>query len=176
MNDACAQTRTMLLAVRPSGGCAPGRGAGFILAFTLLEVLVALAVFALAAVVLGSAYMNVLNSYAIVSRSREADEDARFARWQLLAEADLKKAEEGGEFDSTGNRRVRWSAAATPTGTADLFTVTFNCEIADPLQSDRQKVTETFMLLRPTWSDPTERSKLRLDAQNRIAALQGAKP
>ena len=38
--------------------------------FTLVEVLVALAIFALGAVVLGSAYLNVLNSYEAVSRGR----------------------------------------------------------------------------------------------------------
>gem|GEM_PF-169364 len=141
-------------------------------AFTLLEVLVALAIFALAAVVLGSAYVNVLNSYAAVSRSRDADEEIKFARLQFLAEPDVKKIEDGGEFDGIGDRHVKWTATATPTTTADLFSVTFNCEVTDPLQHEPQKVTETLMLLRPTWSDPTERSKLLQDAKNRIAEIQ----
>jgi prepilin-type N-terminal cleavage/methylation domain-containing protein len=37
-------------------------------AFTLLEVLIALAIFALAAVVLGATYVNALNAYEAVSR------------------------------------------------------------------------------------------------------------
>ena len=36
--------------------------------FTLVEVLVALCIFAMAAVVLGSAYVNVLTGYEVVSR------------------------------------------------------------------------------------------------------------
>ena len=53
--------------------------------FSLLEVLVALMIFGLAAVVLGSTYVNVLNSYEAVSRGNTRDEDVAFARAQLLA-------------------------------------------------------------------------------------------
>ncbi len=142
-------------------------------AFTLLEVIVALAVFALAAVVLGAAYVNVLNAYAAVARGNQADEDVRFARSLLLAEPDHDKAEQGGDFASTGGRQVRWHAKIEATNTADLFTVNFVCELGAAAGADSQTVNETFMLLRPTWSDPATNSKLKQDAQDRIAALQG---
>src|SRR5688500_13870574 len=48
--------------------------------FTLVEVLVALCIFAMAAVVLGASYLNVLNSYEIVSRGMQVNEDFAFAR------------------------------------------------------------------------------------------------
>lgn len=144
--------------------------------FTLLEVLVALMIFALAAVVLGSAYVNVLNSYMIAARSNQTEEDVAFARAQLLAEPDRKLVEEGGDFESTNNRRVKWTATIVSTTINDLFTVTFVCEITDPAIPDPEKVTQTFTILRPTWSDPVERGKLLLDVQNRIAELQGKKP
>lgn len=139
--------------------------------FTLLEVLVALAIFALAAVVLGAAYVNVLNSYALASRDRGVDEDASFAYAQLLAEPDRKKAEEGGEFESAGGRRVRWTARIEDTTVADLFAVTFECEASEPLQ-ETQKITRSFMLLRPTWSDAGERERLRAEARVRIEERQ----
>src|SRR5438876_635996 len=69
-------------------------------AFTLLEVLVALAIFALAAIVLGSAYLNIINSYDIVSRTAVTSEDVAYARQIVLAEPDRKKLEDGGEFDA----------------------------------------------------------------------------
>ncbi|HOG94310.1 MAG TPA: type II secretion system protein, partial [Opitutaceae bacterium] len=100
--------------------------------FTLLEVLVALSIFALAAVVLGTAYVNVLNSYAVASRLNEGREEVSFARSLLLAEAELKKVEEGGEFDSVEQRRVRWTAKVEPTSTADLFQVSFVCDVTLP--------------------------------------------
>ena len=95
----------------------------------------------------------------------------KFARAQLLAIADPKKIEEGGDFDSGAGRRVRWSAQIEPTETADLFLVHFTCEITDPAQADATKVTEDFRVLRPTWSEPADRDKLRQNALQRIEEL-----
>lgn len=141
-------------------------------AFTLLEVIVALAVFALAAVVLGSAYVNVLTAYEIAGRSNQTDEDVRFARAQLLAEPDHDKAEQGGDFSALGSRTVKWHATIEPTATADLFRVTFVCELGDAAGGGPQTVTERFNVLRPTWADPVVNGKLRQDALDRIAELQ----
>ena len=143
-------------------------------AFSLLEVIVALAIFALAAVVLGSAYLNVLTAYETVSRGNQTDEDVRFARSLLLAEPDHDTAEKGGDFVSPGGRQVRWHATITSTTTADLFTVAFVCDLADPASNGgTQTVTENFTVMRPTWADPAENTKLKQDAQDRIAKLQG---
>ena len=131
-------------------------------------------IFTLAAVVMGSAYLNVLNSYEVAKRSNQNDEDVYFARSQLLAIADLPTAEAGAEFDD-GPRHVKWTASAETTSTTDLFTVTFACTISEPT-ADTKTVTETFMLLRPTWSDPTVRSTLRQAAASRIALAQGKAP
>lgn len=144
-------------------------------AFTLLEVLVALVIFALTAIVLGSAYVNVLNSYAAAARGNQTNEEVAFARAQMLAEPDRKIIEQGGDYESTGNRRVRWTATIASTTINDLFTVTFVCEITDPAKSEPEKVTQTFTVLRPTWSDPAERSQLLQDVTTRIAELQGKK-
>jgi len=132
---------------------------------------VALAVFALAAVVLGSAYVNVLTAYEIAGRSNQTDEDVRFARAQLLAEPDHDKAEQGGDFSALSGRTVKWHATIEPTTTADLFRVTFVCELADAAGGP-QTVTERFNVLRPTWADPVVNTKLRQDALDRIAELQ----
>lgn len=143
-------------------------------AFTLIEVMVALAIFALAAVVLGATYVNILTSYAVIDRDRDADEDVRFACSQLRAIPDLLTAQAGDQFDSTNNRHVVWTATIAPTNIADLFTVTFNCEITGD-GPDPKKITQTFTLFRPTWSDAVQRSQLLQDAKDRIAAIQGAK-
>lgn len=143
--------------------------------FTLLEALVALTIFALTAIVLGASYLNVLNSYAIAARSNQSTEEVAFARAQLLAEPDRKVIEQGAEYESTNNRRVKWSATIASTTINDLFTVTFVCEISDPEKSEPEKVTQTFTVLRPTWSDPAERGQLLQDAKSRIAELQGKK-
>ena len=145
-------------------------------AFTLIEVLVALSIFTLSAIVLGGTYLNVLNSYDVVSRGVATSEDVAFARAQVLLEPDRTKLEKGGEFDTAGGRHARWSVEITSTGTADLFSVAFTCEIADPARPEPDKTTQTFLLLRPTWSiDAAERSKLKETAKTRILELQGKK-
>ena len=143
-------------------------------AFTLVEVLVALAIFALSAILLAGAYVNVLTSYDLVSRGAQTSADLAFARSLVLTEPDRTKLEQGGEFDTAAGRRAKWSVEIASTATADLFTVTFTCEIDDPTRPEPDKTVETFTLLRPTWSiDANERGKLREDARTRIYTLQG---
>ena len=142
--------------------------------FTLVEVLVALCIFAMVVVVLGSAYLNVLNSYEVVARGTQINEDFAFARQLVLNEPDRKKVEEGGEFETAGNRRARWSAEIEASTVADVYQVTFTCELSDPTRSETDKQTQSFMVLRPTWVvDPAERGKLKEDAKARILELQG---
>ena len=145
-------------------------------AFTLIEVLVALSIFALAAVVLGSSYLNVLTSYEVLSRGMQINEDIAFARQQVLRESDRKKLEQGGEFDTAGGRRARWGVEIASTLMPDVFTVAFTCEITDPSRPQAEKTVQTFTLLRPTWSvDAAERGKLKEDVKTRIAEVQGKK-
>ena len=141
-------------------------------AFTLLEVLCALVVFAMAAAVLGSSYVNVLNAYQTMGRAVRNDDDLRFARATLLAEPELKKAEEGGNYSTSDGRRVEWRATIEPTLVADLFTVTFSCQIDDPERSGPARTEQVFRVLRPTWSEAADRDKLRAETRTRILKLQ----
>jgi general secretion pathway protein I len=159
------------MTARPPSAARRARGG-----FTLLEVLVALAIFVFAAVVLGAAYVNVINGYDLAQRANARNEDLEFARSQLLAEPDHDKAEQGGEFDSANDRHVTWHAQIDSTQTADVFAVAFTCEINDPAAKAPETVTQNFMVLRPTWSDPTERTTLLAAAKAQIAKIQGTAP
>lgn len=142
--------------------------------FTLLEVLMALVIFALAAVMLGSAYVNVLNSYEVAARGTLVNEDFAFARQLVLSEPDRKKLEEGGEFDTADGRHARWSVEITSSNLADLFHVAFTCELSDPGRGEPLKQVQAFTLLRPTWSiDAAERTKLKEETKTRILEMQG---
>jgi general secretion pathway protein I len=149
-----------------------GRGARR--AFTIIEVLVALAVFALTAVVLGGAYLNVLIGYQIAGRDRSDEQQLAFARQQLMQIPDLETAKQGDKFATPDGRQVSWTAAVDPTDTADLFTVTLTCEVGGTGSAPPRTFVQGFMLMRPTWSDPTDRSTLRANAATRIKKLQQA--
>jgi general secretion pathway protein I len=146
-------------------------------AFTLFEVLVALSIVAMAVVVLGSSYLNVLNSYEVVRRGVLINEDFAFARQQVLREPDRKKLEQGGEFETAGGRRARWEVEIVSTSIPDVFNVVFTCEIADPTRTEPEKLSQSFSVLRPTWSiDAMERGKLKEEIKTRILEVQGKKP
>lgn len=143
-------------------------------AFTLLEVLVGLSILALVVVVLGASYLNVLIGYEVVSRGMAINEDVAFARQQVLREPDRRKLEQGGEFETTGGRRAKWSVEITASTMPDVYEVAFTCEITEALRPEPERVTQRFLVLRPTWSiDPAEQGKLKEDVKRRILELQG---
>ena len=143
-------------------------------AFTLLEVLVGLSILALVVVVLGASYLNVLIGYEVVSRGMAINEDVAFARQQVLREPDRKKLEQGGEFETTGGRRAKWSVEIAASTMPDVYEVAFTCEITEALRPEPERVTQRFLVLRPTWSiDPAEQGKLKEDVKRRILELQG---
>jgi general secretion pathway protein I len=140
-------------------------------AFTLLEVMVALAIFALAAVVLGTAYVNVLNGYEVARRATVSNPELQYARAQLLSQTDIELARQGGDFEAGDGRRVSWTATIDPTNEADLFQVTFECEIAGSNDQKSQKTQQVFRVLRPTWSVPADRNTLRAASKDRIMTI-----
>ena len=139
--------------------------------FTLIEVLIAIAILATAAIAIGVAYVNVLNGYEVARRVTVSDPEMQFARAQLLAQPDVELARQGGEFDANDGRHVRWTAAIEPTNEADLFTVSFECEIAGTGSLKPQKVQQVFRVLRPTWSVAADRSTLRAASRDRILKI-----
>ncbi len=139
--------------------------------FTIIEVLIALAIFALAAVLLGSSYLNVLNSYELANRVLQRNDDVRFARDAMLAEADPEIVVKGGDFDGGNSRRVQWRAKLEPTETTDVFVVTFECEISAPELRQPERVTETFRVLRPSWSKEDEKNKIQKKNHERITKI-----
>lgn len=140
--------------------------------FTIIEVLVALMIFTMAAVVLGSTYVNVLTAYQTAARGYQRNQDVRFARAAVLSEPDREKVEKGGDFQGTNDRRVVWKAAIEPTETADLFTVNFECEITGPEFKQPEHTKESFRVLRPTWSKDNERETRRAESRGRILQMQ----
>src|SRR3954470_10348335 len=97
---------------------------GRLAAFTLVEVLVSLAIFAVAAVVLGAAYVNILVNYQAMRAWSSDREELAYARATLLAEPDRTKAERGGELALLAGGNLRWKATIADLPRADLFQVT----------------------------------------------------
>ena len=134
-------------------------------AFTLVEVLVSLAIFALAAVALSAAYLNVLNGYQNRDRERAISEAWALVRITALNEEDRDRLESGGDLELPNNHRVTWDARVESASLADLFAIELSARASAPNEWER---TTRIMVLRPQWSDPADRDRLRADSRQRL--------
>jgi general secretion pathway protein I len=137
--------------------------------FTLVEVLVSLAIFGLAAVALASAYTNVLLARQAMRRLDIEDDGFTRSRAALLETIGLEDAKEGGEIDLPNEQKATWRCDIEPTAVSDLFSVTLEVESASSTNTENDiKRAETFYLLRPSWSLSSDRSKLLAAARERL--------
>ena len=141
--------------------------------FTLIEVLMSLAIFALAAVSLGAAYSNVLMSRLALKQDEQRLDDQARCRAALLETPGFDDVETGGEIHLPGGRTATWQGKIEATSVSDLFAVQLTAEIEPPDGGEAEEFTETRMLLRPTWSIPADRQKIRDEARQRLLQERG---
>jgi general secretion pathway protein I len=144
-------------------------------AFTLIEVLVSLAIFAVAAVSLGAAYSNVLLSRIAMKQDEQRLDDRSRCRAALLETPGFEDVEAGGEIHLPGGRTARWEGKIEATSVSDLFAVQLTAEIEAADGGEAEEFAETRMLLRPTWSIPSDRQKIRDEARQRLEKERGYK-
>lgn len=137
--------------------------------FTVLEVLIALAVFVLMAVYLVGGYLNALRAYEAAGRQDLELTAMNFARTQMLRESDREKLPSGGTFEDNGIN-VRWSAEVVPALVPDVYTVEFTCEFSGSGR-DAHRVVEKLQVLRPSWAKPDERGPLQEKLKERIKKM-----
>ncbi len=136
--------------------------------FSLIEVVVALALFAMAAVVLSASFVNALLAREHGLSHELRDVDIRAVRMQLLLEPSLHDAETGDSYETLSNGLATWDAVIEPTEVVDLFKVELRIEFLDPQEPLDPSYQETLYLLRPTWSQSDQRAPL---LQNKKDAL-----
>ena len=128
--------------------------------FSLIEVVVALAIFAMAAVVLSDAFVNALLAREKGVSNDTRNRDIRAVRMQLLLEPDREEAKDGGTYETLSNGSANWRAEIEPTNVIDLFQVQLFIEFRESQNDQETSYQETLYLLRPTWSESDERSTL----------------
>lgn len=144
-----------------------GRGA-----FSLIEVVIAVAIFAMAASVLLSAFTN-----ALLARERSVSNDLlnadiRAVRMQLLLEANIEDAEDGDIYETLSSGLATWEARIEPTNVVDLFRVDLRIDFTEPPEDLPPLYEETLYLLRPTWSESDERSDLLQDKREALEDMR----
>jgi len=142
-------------------------------AFTLIEVVLASAIFATALVVLTSAFANSLT--ALRNMRRDAGDEVYFRYISSLATTipDLDNFKEGEELDLPGGAKVSWTAVVEQTAVADLFKVELTITLRKPDADGPVVRVEHLYLLRPTWSDSDDRDKIISDAKTALNTERG---
>lgn len=128
--------------------------------FTLIEVVIAVALFAMAATVLSSTFVNALLAREHVQNNDLHNADIRAVRLQLLLQPNLEDAEDGNDLETLNSGEATWSAEIEPMEVVDLFRVMLQIEFHEPLENQEATYSEVLYLLRPTWSEAGERSDL----------------
>ena len=136
--------------------------------FSLIEVVVALAIFAMAAVVLSNTFVNTLLARERGVNNDARNRDIRAVRMQLLLEPNREDAEKGNTYETLNNGSANWEAKIEPTNVVDLFQVNFRIEFTKPQDDQEATYQETLYLLRPTWSESDERADLLQDKKSAL--------
>ena len=137
--------------------------------FSLIEVLIALALFAICSNLITSAFINALLARERNSASDYHDIAIDTVRRQLLLEKNLKDAEEGGTLTLLEKGEATWTVEIHPTEIIDLFECLLDIKFLESKNPRKETFSETLYLLRPTWSESDERSTL---LQEKKEALQ----
>ena len=136
--------------------------------FSLIEVVVAVAVFAIAATVLTSSFVNALLAREHGRSQSLRAADIRAVRLQLLLEPDIERAEEGDRYDTLSSGEAEWHAEIEPTEVVDLFAVRLMVDFSESPEDMPPSYEEELFLLRPTWSESDERDELLDDKRREL--------
>ena len=139
--------------------------------FTIIEVLLALAIFGTAATVLTFAFTNSVIALQRQQPNRHWESDLQFVRRQVLQAESIDDLEEGEEIDSLSSGEITWEATEIElTNLIDYYKVTIEYEIEDAPEGLDQH-TEVLYLLRPAWSEGEfagDRQELLQDKQQKL--------
>ena len=114
-------------------------------AFSLLECVAALALFAAASVMIAQACFNCVSSLDTLKKDSFSNALKDYVRAAVLAEQSLDTLESGFDVELPGGESARVSAAAQKTGIADLFQLDYE------VSSGGRVYSESLFVIRKNW-------------------------
>ncbi len=136
-------------------------------AFTLLEVVAALALFVMCAGILLQTLGNARTAVDATWRADSEDADLRLIFQKVLRAPDAASATREGSMSAFDGGRLSWRCELAPTGTTDLHRLTLT--VSQEREGKPSELsTHTLFALRPAWSDPVKR-------EARLAELRAAR-
>lgn len=151
-------------------------------AFMLVEVLIALAVFAIASVFLVDGAFVASRVAREMKNTRELEQDLLWVRSQILKEADYEKFQEGGDIEALSMGKVTWEAEVEiAEELLNLYKVSLRLEYEgnDDRGIEPGERENRMYLLRPAWGThgdfSSEFARVREDRQEKMERHQEAR-
>ena len=135
--------------------------------FTLVEVILAIALFAMAAGILVEIVFNINFALEQLESQVNREADIRFVRRTVLAIADREKLEDGDEIRTLSSGNATWEAEIEETEVVDLFMLKLSITFDDEDSKDEPHIYQLYVL-RQGWSQATERSALLSEKRSLI--------
>lgn len=140
----------------------------------LVEVLIALALFGLSAVILVDGAFVATRVAREMVDTRELEQDLIWVRSQVLRITDYEKFSEGGEIESLSMGEVSWETEVEMTDVLDLYKVVLRLEYEgnEDYEIEAGERESAMYLLRPTWGGhgdfSTDRARLLDDRRRKM--------
>ena len=144
----------------------------------MIEVLIALALFALSAVILVDGAFIASRVAREMKDTRELEQDLLWVRSEVLKIADYEKFSEGGELEALSMGGVGWEATVEMTEVLDLYKVVLRLEYEgnEDYGIEPGERESSMYLLRPTWGNHREfssdRTRLLDDRRRKMQEYQ----
>ncbi len=144
----------------------------------LIEVLIALALFGMAAVFLVDGISVASRTMRLMKDTREMEQDLLWARSQIFKEHRYEEIEDGGEVKALTIGEITWETEIKMTEIVDLYSVVLTMEYEgnDEIGIEPGERISKMFLLRPGWANEsdfaTERSRLLEDKRDKIREMK----
>ncbi|MBC2592725.1 type II secretion system protein [Ruficoccus amylovorans] len=135
---------------------------------TLIEVVIALAIFSGVVGMLSQAVITAIHAMDTLGEDTRREQEFRFALRQILQVSARDQIEDGGDIKTLESGNIHWEAEVEETDILDLFRLNLTLEWEDlpPEQVEDSRREQVMYVLRPDWSYADERSTL-LDDKTR---------
>jgi type II secretory pathway component PulJ len=133
---------------------------------SLIEVIIALAIFSGVVAMLSQAVVVAIHAMDTLGEDNRREQEFRFAVRQILQVTERDVIEDGGDIKTLDSGNIHWEAEVEETDILDLFSLHVTLEWEE-VQTDTYGESftreQTFYVLRPDWSYADERSTLLED-------------
>ena len=169
--DNSLTSERVLLASRQSAGFRRSTG------YLLIELLLALALFGMAAVYLVDGAFVAARFSRHMKDTREMEQDLLWARSKIFGKHDYEEISDGGEIETLTLGEIRWDTQVELSSIVDVYKVTLNLEYdgSDELEIESGEKESIMYVLRPTWSKhgdlQSDRARLLEDKREKIREI-----